>query len=168
MAGQGTTDPFGFLVGKTRKARKDREVTESLRRRIQATLFNDVVDTSLEYNTPEPGGFLAQLVAGYDPRPGRSGIGLILDNVRARGAGAMPTQGEWEALADMLDRSPCVRGEYVDLETSRKAAEKLLPFIYATTKERAPVDEGAADIAINHPLTQDEIAEFQEFWNDEY
>lgn len=168
MGSAPNADPLGALVQRGRRARLDREATDALRRRIQATIFEDIADTSIDYGTPHPGGFLAQLVAGYDPRPGASVVAQILDGIRARGAGALPTQAEWDTLADMIDNSPLVRGEYVDLETSRKAAEKLLPYLYAPSKSDAVSAEGESSIAVVSPLSVEEIETFAEFWSDEY
>lgn len=155
------------LANRDRRARLARDNTAALRRRIQARLWDDVADAGADCY--EPGGLLAQIAAGYDPRCRRSLIGSILDAVRARGPGALPSSGEWAELADALDASPLVRGQPVDIDLSARAAEKLLPYLYPRAGSEG--SEGSADgaaVVVIAPLTTDEIESFEAHWRDDY
>jgi hypothetical protein len=160
-------DPFGTLAGAARVDRLRRGNAATLRARMQERLFEDVSANATYYDTGEPGGFLSEVMAGYDPRPAVSVVAHILANVRARGPGAMPTQAEWDELADRIAVSPLVRGEAVPLELSVRAAEKLAPFLYVKPVAGDSDDDGEASAPVT-PLTPAEIAEFQDNWNDEY
>lgn len=167
MGDSPNSDPIGRLAGAARVTRLRREQSAALRERMQARIFEDTADVAYTYDTREPGGFLAEVMAGIDPRSGGSVVAGILANVRARGPGAMPTQAEWDELADMIALSPLVRGEPVPLDLSVRAAEKLAPFLYSKPSEPKQGSEYQAP-AIAMPLTPAEIAVFQDNWNDEY
>jgi hypothetical protein len=157
-------DPIERMASQARARRLASDAAVSLRRRIQERLFEDVADITTDNDVREPGGFLAGIMAGHDPRAGAGVVARIIENVRSRGPGAMPTQSEWDTLADLIDHCPALRGEYVPLEASQKAAEKLLPYLYESQKSEkhaAPIQS----IAIVTPLTPDEIAAFIAQWN---
>lgn len=163
----GAADPFDRLSSTSRAQRLRREAGTALRRRIQERLYEDIADTAIEQDIKEPGGFLAGLMAGYDPRGNAgSSIAWIIENIRSRGPGAMPTESEWSELADMIMSIPAIYGEPVPLAVSAKAAEKLLPYLYATSKEQAaPNDPNCIEIT---PLTADEIEAFKALWDEQY
>jgi len=162
-----TTDPLDRFAAAARVRRLQTEQDAALRQRMQRQLFTDIADTAIAHDVRHPGGFLAEVMAGFDPRARYSKIALILDTVRSRGPGAMPDPAEWDELADMIEASPVIRGEPVPLELSTRAAEKILPFVYAKPSEIKAIEDTAAP-AVASPLTPAEIETFQEYWNDEY
>jgi hypothetical protein len=160
-------DPIGRLAAVARVRRLQAEQAAALRQRVQRTLFEDIADTSTNRGVRHPGGFLAEVMAGYDPRARYGTIAMILDDIRSRGPGAMPTEGEWSELADLIAASPLICGEPVPLKVSARAAEKILPYIYAKQSEEKVTPNDVAPEAIK-PLSPEEIEDFQSNWADEY
>lgn len=161
-------DQLDSEISNQRARRVARDTSLQLRRRIQNTLYTDLADICLERGVKEPGGFLADLMTGLDPRPGQSRIAQIVQGIRARGIGSQPSEPEWAELADLIEASPLVRGETVPVEMSARAAEKLLPYLYAQRKD--DLDNGAA-VVVSDPcpaLTKKDIELFRQYWIDEY
>lgn len=157
------------LANKQRAARSARLASRALRERMQDRLFEGVADECLARDVPEPGAYLARVMAGEDPRTGMSRVGHILDTIRARGPGSdYPTEEEWIELADLLDRSPAIRREYVDLNMSVQAAKHLLPYLYASRRNESEVVENRTGPEIVPPLTREEIELFAEYWDEQY
>lgn len=136
---------------------------------MQDRLFESIADVCGETGTPEPGGFLAEVMSGVDPRPGRSRVGAILDEIRDRGPGYdYPTPEEWAELADLLARHPAICREYVDLNTSVTAAKQLLPYLYSARRAEPDPADGPSVPDTVTALTAEEIELFAEYWDEQY
>lgn len=161
-------DPLDRAAANGRRARLAREAAAAIRRRMQRSLFNDVAETAADSGAGEPGAFLAAVMAGRDPRAsGQSRLIQILSEIRDRGPGEQPTPDEWSEVADLIWSDPRLRGEPVGIETSTRAAEKLLPYLYPRADVEPDV-EPASEPAVSGALTDTEIDRFRQSWQDDY
>jgi hypothetical protein len=156
-----------IMTGAARKTRLARRSIEALRERMQRSLYTEVCDVALERGVREPAGFLAEIMAGNDPRDQYNAVVRIIENVRARGIDAMPTESEWYTLADLIMCNPN-RTAFIPIETSVKAAEKLLPYLYETRKSAPVAADPVNSSAALAPLTAEEIELFEAHWNECY
>lgn len=161
------SDPIDRTIGAARRVRNSRAYTQALKERIQESLYNDLAEVCANQEIMHPGGFLANLMAGIDPRNGVSRIAQIIESIRMRGPGEMPSEDEWSELADLISLSPLIRGESVPLEVSARAAKELLPYLYEARKA-AKGEAEPAPPAVCSPLTKAEIEAFKAVWEATY
>ena len=156
------------ILQATARQRQNREVrraARSLAARFQDSLFDDVDAVCNEYGVRRPGGFLAEVMAGHDPRSHSSRVRALVDAVEARGATEMPTEDEWFELAEAIKNDPRYDKESITLDRSESAAKALLPVLYSAKHSV----EATADIAMTPtPLTADEIKEFRMWFDGKY
>lgn len=117
---------------------------------------------------PEPGEFLASLMSGRDPRNRPALLYNVVNKIAMdRGPLSPPDVDEWEMICDLVLNSGLYQTEPVPLETSVKAAEKLMDFLHAKLK----AVELTADIEVTTkviPLTDEEIERFKDIWARQY
>lgn len=116
---------------------------------------------------PEPGEFLAALMAGRDPRKRDPLLrSLVLAAVRDAGGdrSVPPSPEDWSDIVDLVLDSGMYAEEPVPLETSYQAARGLMEYLHAKLKSvevSADVNLSAAVV----PLSDEEIARFKRIWD---
>ena len=153
------------IAAQARARRVTRLAAKSIAQRFQDSLYNDVDTVCAEHGIKRPGGFLAELMAGVDPRATNSRARALVDAIEARGATALPTEEEWFELAEIIRDDPRYDKEPITLDLSYKAARDLLPVLY---KQQHAVDAQAEVITIPSPLTPDEIEAFRIWFDEKY
>ena len=79
-----------------------------------------------KYGIENMGAYFLSIMVGEDPRPGKGQLYTLVNDVKD----PMPTKEEWEAIKTKVLLDPMYRGENISLDTSLKAAEKIVNYIY--------------------------------------
>jgi len=152
-------------VARERQKRAINRVANGIQARIQSNLFSDIDEVCRLHDVRGPGGFLAEVMAGVDPRSKKSRALALVDEIEARGATSMPTEEEWFELADLIKNDPRYDKEPISLDNSQRAAEKLLPVVYKTSS----AVEVAADVQLAvSPLSREECDVFDQWFREKY
>lgn len=158
-------DTVSSLAAQVRNARRVKSAARSVAQRIQEELYNDVETICQTHGVRAPGGFLAEVMAGVDPRSHNSRARAIVATIEARGATETPTEEEWFELAEIIKDDPRYDKEPITLDLSYKAARDLLPVLY----NQKHAVEAQADIAmVPSPLTKEEIEAFHIWFDGKY
>lgn len=121
-----------------------------------------------ETDVPEPGEFLASLMAGTDPRK-RYGLLYTYTKrlVKDQGPDEPPGADDWDFIRDLILDSGFYEPEPVALEQSIKAAEKLMDFLHAKLKAQEVTVNASVTHKVEAP-TPDQIRKFKEIWDSQY
>jgi hypothetical protein len=112
----------------------------------------------------EPGAFLAQIMAGVDPRPGGSTLWYRMLEL---GRDEPPSEEDWKELFDLVAMTPAYRNGAVTVEAAQKAAEKLMDYLYP--KLRSIDMQARLLMAVApSPLKKKEMKLFNKWFNDEF
>ena len=131
----------------------------------KADLIKAIGDICDKHNLPEPALFLAEVMAGKDPREPVSRLYKAVDAVTE---GERPTADQWQAIRDMVLNDPAFMPRRLDADTSIKAAERLVDYMHPKLKAIEVSAQVAATVAITKPLTAEEIEEFGRKWSGEF
>lgn len=132
------------------------------------TLHEDIKDSLDGFGCPEPHVFMAQIMAGVDPRhaPGTlySLVKLAADNETETGA---PHQNTWERIKEFVLDNPIFRGEFISLNESCTMAKELMGYLHPKRKAVEITGE------LNHlvqvvPLTDEDIERLEEKMRGEF
>jgi len=129
-------------------------------------LTTQVREICEQFECPEPGPFLAHIMAGNDPRS-RSELLALLQNIVNKRRDRGPSRRQWEEICDLVDNLPS-NFEFVNQATSIDAARKLLEYLYA--KQKAVEFSGTVSAAVGHvdKMSKKEIMEFVEKYENDY
>ena len=110
------------------------QTTVSIPRRRNNTrqLFKAVEDCCSQFGVPEPGVFLAHMMAGSDPRAYDALIAMGRALAQEYETGPLPAD-VWAKFREYINRTPPFVP--VDRQTSMDAARALLPYIYSKRHE---------------------------------
>lgn len=134
-------------------------------------LIEDVDKVAQEHGSPPPGEFLANVMAGRDPRPVDSPLFTLVKGIAYReftGAGdPFPSPDEWQLIVEIVLGSEDYQKAPVSIEHSMRAGEKLMEYLHAKMK-RVEV-QGALDVQLRvEPLTGDDLEAFRERFNKDF
>lgn len=105
----------------------------SARKRNNTRHLNAAVDDCVaQFGVPEPGVFLAHLMAGVDPRA-HSPLLTYLKQLCERYKTDPPPPDAWARVRELVDVLPPL--DIVDVEMSAAAARALMPYLYAKRKD---------------------------------
>lgn len=118
-----------------------------------------------ELKVPEPVEFLAQVMAGHDPRQLSDIYQMILDFEDQYGDGEVPDQWDWVELVVKIKEK--YQFFPVILDQSFDAAKRIMEYTHAKKKQ---VDHSGhiLDSDAVSPLTEKEVEIFMKKFNDEY
>lgn len=153
------------VIAQTRNARNAKTAARGIAQRFQDDLFSDVDAVCRAHAVRAPGGFLAEIMAGVDPRAGASRVRALVDAVEARGVTETPTEEEWFELAELIKSDPRYDREPISLDLSYKAARDLAGVLY---NQRHTVQAQADITATTTPLTKEELDEFRKWFDGKY
>lgn len=122
-------------------------------------LRDSVAQLCKSTEVPEPGEFLTSLMGGLDPRPRSNLLHAYVSEI----TDDRPSVEDWEFIRDIILGSGLYLHEPVSLDTSVKAAEKLMDFLHAKLKAIELQSDVTHQINVT-PLTADEIRLFKETW----
>ena len=143
-------------MAKTRKTKGERSWN----------LAQDLGEYCDDTGTPDPGRFLAEIMGGQDPRPGStSKLWELINKFRNEDIPDEYTWGEIKSLVLSDDR---YRRNFVDIDQSIKAAERLAEYMYAKRKAVEVSGHISASVAVTRPLTIEEIELFEEHFCGEF
>lgn len=130
------------------------------------TLEDSVRTLCDELKVPEPVEFLAQVMAGHDPRHLSDIYQMILDFEEEHGENELPDQ--WDYIELVIRIKEKYQFFPVVLEQSFDAAKRIMEYTHAKKKQvdhSGYIITDSADIA---PLTEKEVDLFMKKFNDEY
>lgn len=123
------------------------------------------------YGVSEPAEFLAEVMAGVDPRS-KSGVlrDMVIAILEVMGDEGrdVPTKSEWGLVTNMILDDPAYERDLVTAKDSRAAAEKLMDYLYPKLKSMEVSANVGGAVAIGAPLSVDEIKEFKVFFEEEF
>ncbi len=119
-----------------------------------------------DHNMPMPHEFLADIMAGIDPRPDKSEIfKLVRDMVIEEDEEGLPPYEMWEALKTLVVTK--YEKEKVVLGDSIGASKELLQYMFPK-KKSVEVSGDMAHLVKVVPLTKEEIDTFEKRFIDEF
>lgn len=127
------------------------------------TLREQVNQLCERVDVPNPGEFLASIMAGVDPRPRRP----LLHKLVERLDGYPPEDDEWEDIEDLILNSGLYDKQPVDIKESISAADKLMDFLHAKLKAIEIQQEVSMSVQVA-PLTRKEAEMFEEIWRERF
>jgi len=139
--------------------------------RVRA-LLADVEAACEATGAPSPGEFLARAMAGEDPRPLDGELFMLVKRIAFRefdpaGGEPYPTREEWDRIIEIVIGSGLYNVDRVSFRDSMRAAENLMEFLHAKMKAIELSGSVGVDLTI-HPLTDDEVKTFAQWYNDRY
>lgn len=137
-------------------------------KRRQQDIRQDIEARLEDLGVPMPHLFLAEIVAGSDPR---GGVGLLRTYVNlckeTEDDEGVPSAEAWGILRDLVLTHPAYAGDPVTLQESTAAARELLTYI--APKLKAVEVVGTLDSVVRIvPLTSEEIADFNKKFLDDF
>jgi hypothetical protein len=118
-----------------------------------------------QFGIPEPGLFLAHIMAGFDPRGGGQ-LYQYLHRLRTKIGDKRPTAAQWERICFLLDLTP--NFEPLDLGTSLGAAMRLMDYLHPKQKAFEVSGSLGTVAATVENLTKAEILEFKKLFEKEF
>jgi len=128
-------------------------------------LANDLDGWLDESGTPDPGRFLAMVMAGQDPRTGTDVSelwALVNQNADRR-----PSKADWDRIVAIVLSDDRYQRDFVSSEESLKAAKTLMEFLYAKRKAIEVSGHVSSTVRVVS-LTPEQIELFNEKFCDEY
>jgi len=115
---------------------------------------------------PDPGRFLAELMAGQDPRPGQTS--RLYQLVKRGRNEETPEPEDWAEIVEIVTSDDRFMRDFVPADVSFQAATKLMDFLYAKRKAVEISGHLSASVAVTEPLTVEEIERFEETFFSEF
>lgn len=134
----------------------------SLKGKLTMDMVSEISEFCDSEGVANPARFLAEVMAGKDPRNRVSRLWEIV--TRAENENRRFTDAESEEIRGLVLSNDAYRGELVSLTESIKAAEKLCEYLYAKKKALEVSGHMTATVAVTEPLSVDEIKQLNEIF----
>ena len=128
-------------------------------------LLKNIRAICLKNAIPEPDEFLAEIMAGIDPRFATSPLYDLVTSVAHEQR--QPTPDEWSAVVEFVSENPAMKFSRVDLQISLAAAHKLFEHLHPKPKSLEITGE-IEPIVRTLPLTEDELRAQKKVFDEHY